>query len=217
MLTHIHPSHTRFACPPSPPLRNVCSQFGDWARPGPPSAQSPFARLGCYLRRRDVSHLVGGRYPAFLAPTDSCVKPNPSSRLGLEALCGRSLQVVVSPCWEMVLPDVISAVCVKMPGPIPRSVLLAHPFGVSVSRETGSEGVGLALGQPSSARWMIPAMQLRQGGGFRGGSHSLMFRLLNLLGPPVAPTVAACAYAQDRSAAGPFTSRNGHGVTLHEL
>ena len=40
----------------------------------------------------------------------------------------------------------------------------------------------------SSAREKLPAMQLQQGGVFRGCSHSLMFRLPYLLGPPVAPT-----------------------------
>ena len=43
-------------------------------------------------------------------------------------------------------------------------------------------------GSTSSARETIPAMQLQQGGGFRGCSHSLMFRLLYSLGPQVAPT-----------------------------
>ncbi len=34
---------------------------------------------------------------------------------------GKSLQVVVSPCWEMALPDVISAIRVWVHGPLPRS------------------------------------------------------------------------------------------------
>ena len=38
-------------------------------------------------------------------------------------------------------------------------------------------------GSTSSARETIPAMQLQQGGGFRGCSHSLMFRLLYSLVP----------------------------------
>ena len=47
----------------------------------PPSAQSPFARLGCYLRRRDVSRPVSRHYPAFIAHMGSCARPNPSHRL----------------------------------------------------------------------------------------------------------------------------------------
>ena len=37
-----------------------------------------------------------------------------------------SLQVVANPCWEMVLPDVISRFLVQVLGPIPRDVLLVH-------------------------------------------------------------------------------------------
>jgi hypothetical protein len=58
----------------------------------PPSAQSPFARLGCYLRRGGVPHHLQERYPLFLAPTGSCARPNPSpllrSSLGREVFAG---------------------------------------------------------------------------------------------------------------------------------
>jgi hypothetical protein len=47
---------------------------------------------------------------------------------------------------------------------------------------------GLAIGTTSLAHRTIPATQLQQGGIFRGCSHSLMFRLLNSLGPQIAPT-----------------------------
>jgi len=56
-------------------------------------------------------------------------------------------------------------------------------------------------------------MQLQQGGLFRGCSHSLMFGLPYLLGPLVAPTTVALGA---KRAAGPFTPRNEHVVTLHE-
>ncbi len=75
--------------------------------PEPPSAQSRFARRGRYPRRRDVPHLVRGRYPSFIARTGSCDKPNSSLPISV-SLYGRSLQVVVSPCWKMALPDVTS-------------------------------------------------------------------------------------------------------------
>lgn len=42
---------------------------------GPPSAQSPFATIRCYRLVGDVVHLLGGRYPAFIAPTGSCARP----------------------------------------------------------------------------------------------------------------------------------------------
>jgi len=47
----------------------------------PPSAQSPFARLRCYLSRRGCLLHVRGRYPAVIANTGSCASPIPSHRL----------------------------------------------------------------------------------------------------------------------------------------
>ena len=41
----------------------------------PPSAQSPFAQLGCYLRWGDVDRLLGGSYPSVVARTGSCAAP----------------------------------------------------------------------------------------------------------------------------------------------
>ena len=35
-----------------------------------------------------------------------------------------SLQVLTSPCWELALPDIISAILAQVLGPLPRSVLL---------------------------------------------------------------------------------------------
>lgn len=52
------------------------------------------------------------------------------------------------------------------------------------------QGIGLTLPSLGSADETAPAMQLPQGGYFRGGSHSLRFRLLHSLDPQDAPTVA---------------------------
>jgi hypothetical protein len=41
-------------------------------------------------------------------------------RASASALCAGSLQVAASPCWEMALPDIISATLVQALGPIPR-------------------------------------------------------------------------------------------------
>jgi hypothetical protein len=81
--------------------------------PEPPSAQSPFARLGHYLRQEGVEHPLDRHYPAVRATTGSCASPHPSRRLGLEALGGPSLPVAVSPGWDEHLPDVISAIRVS--------------------------------------------------------------------------------------------------------
>src|SRR5215831_17582826 len=51
-------------------------QAGPPSRPRrPPSVQSPFAQLGCYLRWGDVVRLLGGRYPSVIARTGSCATP----------------------------------------------------------------------------------------------------------------------------------------------
>jgi len=47
---------------------------------------------------------------------------------------------------------------------------------------------GLTSGFKGSTRQLSVAMQLQQRGKFRGCSHSITFKLLYLLGPPVAPT-----------------------------
>jgi hypothetical protein len=48
-----------------------------------------------------------------------------------------SVQVVVSPCWPMARPGVISAVLVEVPGPLPRSVPLVRLL-VSSQRASAS-------------------------------------------------------------------------------
>ena len=78
MLTHVHPSQTRFTIRPRPFLwisyfPTLCSGTVQ----GPPSAQSPFACSRYYLLQRDVQHHVGRHYPSFITHTDSCANPNP--------------------------------------------------------------------------------------------------------------------------------------------
>jgi hypothetical protein len=91
----------------------------------PPLTESPFAPGRYYLPGGGVPHRLGRRYPAFIAPTGSCAEPTSSRRLGLP-LVGRSLQVAARPCWKLVLPDVISAVRVQVPGPVPRHTPPVH-------------------------------------------------------------------------------------------
>jgi len=69
-------------------------------------------------------------------------------------LFGRSLQVAISPCWKMALPDVISTICAKSLGPVPRRVpsdhihLYASLFALAFQ----SQDIGLSLEQTGSAR-----------------------------------------------------------------
>lgn len=181
--------------------------------PEPPSAQSPFARLGCYLWRRDVSHLVGRRYPPFFAPTDSCVRPS-SSRRFRSPLFGQSLQVAVSPCWKIgpsrrYLHNLCKGAWTRTPPRSYRSIRLcasAWGFGASIAGHRPFPRVN-GIGTRK-----YPCNATATGRCFRGCSHSLMFRLPCSLGPPVAPTAVPW-----HRAAGPFTTRNEHVVTRPDL
>jgi hypothetical protein len=186
MLTHMHPSQVRFTCRTSSQMKGSgCSSSGSGPVPEPPSAQSPFAHLGGYLRRRDVQHLVRGRYPSFIAHTDSCVGPN--SSLPISDFPRRK---VFAGCCQPLLEDgpsrrYLHNLCKGAWTRTPPRSLASVRFG---QWALPTKDFGLAQGLRGSARETIPAMQLQQGGGFRGCSHSLMFRLLYSLGPPVAPT-----------------------------
>ena len=125
------------------------------AGPEPPSAQSPFARLGRYRQREDVNiPSTGITRPSSLLRTHAPV-PIPHDCLGLQALCSRSLQVVVSPCWDEHLPDVISVIRVASPGPLPRGV-------PAVLTRFFPQDSGLAIGTSSLAHRTISAKQLPQ-------------------------------------------------------
>jgi hypothetical protein len=66
----------------------------------PPSVQSPFAQLGCYLRWGDVIRLLGERYPSFVAHTGSFAAPiglSPPSAFGL-------VRRVLAGCNQSLLP-----------------------------------------------------------------------------------------------------------------
>ena len=126
-------------------------------------------------------HLLDGRYPTVLATTHSCASPVPSHRLGLYALCGRSLQLTVSPCWEQHLPDVISANPSSdawTPTPVVPTVHML------VSSRRASAFPELKAGRHSTT--FRTATSVR--GSLRGCSHSLMFRPPSLLALQIAPT-----------------------------
>jgi hypothetical protein len=118
-----------------------------------------------------------------------------------------SVQVVGSPCWQMALPGVISAVLVEVPGPFPRGVPLV-PLLVSSQRASASPH------RPQGRHTQtISAMQLRRRKDFGAaviplcsGSHTCKTPRLPLPREPTCPR-----------AAGSFPSRYGHVVTHHEL
>jgi hypothetical protein len=70
----------------------------------PPSVQSPFAQLGCYLRWGDVDRLLGGSYPSVVAHTGSCVAPVGLSPPSVFSLVWR----VLAGCYQSLLPTAAS-------------------------------------------------------------------------------------------------------------
>ena len=202
MLTHMHPDHAWFACKTSSSIKGSGGPSAESGPvPEPPSTQSRFARLGGYLRRQDVEHLVRGRYPSFLAPIGSCARPTSSVRRRFSYF-GRSLQVAVSPCWTMVLPDVISTVCVKALGPIPRRVPVVL-FVCGNHRTSASPQGRIGLGtrnNPCNAT-------------STGGSISGLQSFANVQAPLLARPPGCTNRCARHRAARPFTSRNEHVVT----
>ena len=80
-------------------------QAGRLDRPRrPPSVQSPFAQLGCYLRWGDVIRLLRGHYSSVFARTGSSAAPvglSPSSAFGL-------VWRVLAGCCQSLLPTAAS-------------------------------------------------------------------------------------------------------------
>ena len=191
MLTHIHPAHVWFTCKPSSFIKGTgCSSSRSGPAPEPPSAQSPFAHLGSYLRRRSVEHLVRGRYPSFIAHTDSCVRPKSSCRLRLSLV-----RPVFAGCCQPLLEDgpsrrYLHNLCKGAWTRTPPRSQRSCPFGRPRSwlGRFDRKDIGLAPESTSSAREKFPCNATSTGRVFRGCSHLLMFRLPYSLGPPVAPT-----------------------------
>jgi hypothetical protein len=122
----------------------------------PPPTESLFAHRGRYPRWGELQFTSAGvTRPSSLllahAPDHS--PPRGSARCS----SARSLQVAASPCWKVVLPDIIPAPLAQELGPVARRLPhseLAHFF---------PEDIGLAPNRRRSANGRIPAMQLPQG------------------------------------------------------
>ncbi len=136
------------------------------------------------------------------------------------SLFGRSSQVAVSPCWKMALPDVISTICVKALGPIPRRVPgdLVRLGALLSAQAHRSQDIGLTSILKSSAR--ENSLQCN----FNRGGLSRLQSFANVQAPLLARPPGCTNRCDKHRAAGPFTSRNEHVVTrletlkvLHEL
>lgn len=109
VLAHIHPSQRWFACGTRPFLLGVHARHSVRGRPRTAKCPGPLRPHGALLHASRRSRRVGGRYPTLFATTGPCARPHPSRRLRPTVSVSGSSQVAASPCWEVALPDVISA------------------------------------------------------------------------------------------------------------
>ena len=192
MLAHMHPSRPWFVCETRPFFKGALSPGSmSGSVPGPPSAQGPFARVGDYPSRRNVSRRVGGRYPAFSARTDPCVKPNPSRRLRSLPWSASLCRLSPVPAGRGFFPTLSLRVFPRMPGPVPRRLPgCTYPF-LPLRHRPSPRGLVGRRQQPS-------AQQLQSGPLFRRHCHSFVFRPPHLLATLAAPTLMAlCPWGSD--------------------
>jgi hypothetical protein len=143
MLAHIHSFLQRFACKARPIFKGLATP-GSASRttPGPPRAQSPFARLRRYLFRRDVFCIPseGVTPPSSLLRTHAPVQSH-SLLLRLLAssmgLC--RLSPVPAACWTF--PVLSPLILPWVSGPVPRWV----PVVLSPVSSHGNIGLLQAL------------------------------------------------------------------------
>ncbi len=143
-------------------------QAGRLDRPRrPPNVQSPFAQLGCYLRRGDVIRLLRGHYSSVFARTGSSVAPvglSPPSAFGL-------VWRVLAGCYQSLLPTAASRRYLQ------QSVLgcwIPYPGGTPCARACFFHGViGLPQRKSGSASRSIPLETTSCGGTFEVADISL--------------------------------------------
>jgi hypothetical protein len=123
-------------------------QAGRLDRPRrPPSVQSPFAQLGCYLRWGDVIRLLRGHYSSVFARTGSSAAPvglSPPSAFGL-------VWRVLAGCYQSPLPTAASRRYLQ------QSVLgcwIPYPGGTPCARACFFHG---AIGLPQRKMGRLPA------------------------------------------------------------
>jgi len=109
VLAHIHPSQRWFACGTRPFLLGVHARHSVRGRPRTAKCPGSLRTHGALPHASRHPRRVGGRCSTFTATTDPCARPLPSRRLRPQVSVGESSQVAASPCWEVALPDVISA------------------------------------------------------------------------------------------------------------
>jgi hypothetical protein len=160
-------------------------QAGRLDRPRrPPSVQSPFAQLGCYLRWGDVIRLLRGHYSSVVARTGSCAAPvglSPPSAFGLvwRVLAGCNQSLLPTAASRRYLQQSVLGCWIPFPGGTP-CALTCFFHGV----------IGLPHEKMGRLPAAIPLETTSCEGGFRGCRYFVMFRPPSLLAPQIVPTAA---------------------------
>jgi hypothetical protein len=188
---HIHPTPFRFAYEPV--------SFRGTAHPGSvsrcplsfrnhrvPRAPLPLPGVTCL---GGTFRPIRGRYPSFIALTDSCARPPSSYLLG-----SRLFWQVFVGCRQSLLDGGPSRLylCKSFLG------CLAPYLGVSsgASARFFPEDFGLPYTMTRSAIPHLPMQRLQHGAISRGCRHSFMFRPPSLFATQVAPTDTALPYGR---------------------
>ena len=191
MLTHIHPTLFWFAYEPV--------SFRGAALPGSASRSShslettkcpePLCHCPGVTCSGGTFRPIRGRYPSFLALTDSCARPPSSLLLG-----SRLVWRVFAGCRQSLLDGGPSRLylCKSFLG------CLAPYLGVSsgASARFFPEDFGLPHAMTGSAFSHLPVQRLQHGAIFRGCRHSFMFRPPSLLATQVAPADTILPYGR---------------------
>jgi hypothetical protein len=156
----------------------------------PPSVQSPFAQLGCYLRWGDVVRLLGEHYLSVIAHTGSFAAPvglPPPSAFGL-------VRRVLAGCHQSLLPTAASR---RYSGSLFLDAGSLTPAVPPCAHACFFHGViGLPHEVIGSASRVYPANDDFSQDDFRGCRYFVMFRPPSLLAPRIVPTAASTAAGQ---------------------
>ena len=143
MLAHIHSFLQRFACKDRPIFKGLAAPgSASGTIPGPPRAQSPFARLRRYLFRRDVFCIPseGVTPPSSLLRTHAPVQTHSLLLRLLTSSMGLCrLSPVPAACWTF--PVLSPLILPWVSGPVPRWV----PVVLSPVSSHGNIGLLQAL------------------------------------------------------------------------
>ena len=191
MLAHIHPFLQRFACKDRPIFKGLAAPgSASGTIPGPPRAQSPFARLRRYLLRRDVFCIPseGVTPPSSLLRTHAPVQTHSLLLRLLTSSMGLCrLSPVPAACWTF--PVLSPLILPWVSGPVPRWV------PVVLSPVSSHGNIGLLQALTGSTFPPHSRKTASHGVPFRGCSHSVMFKPPGLLATLAAPTTALFYWA----------------------